>query len=195
MDALIMCGGQGTRLDAPVEKPLFEIGGVPMIDRVLYALAESRIEAVTAAVSPHTAETRSRLRANEDPVAGTLSVVETPGDGYVEDLGVALDAVELPVLTLVADLPLLEGDLVDRVLDAAEDAPGSLSVFVPAALKCKLGASVDIEQDGLAPAGCNVVTTRTTDTTETMYTSFDARFAVNVNRRSDATLAEALVCD
>jgi adenosylcobinamide-phosphate guanylyltransferase len=187
VDALIMCGGEGTRLDADVEKPLFEIGGVAMVELVADALAQSAVESVTAAVSGHTPDTRARL-ADRDGVR----IVDTPGNGYVEDLDDALDAVETPVLTVVADLPLLDATVVDRVLAAARSAPGALSVSVPAALKRALGASVDIEQAGLAPTGCNVVTERTNETPETMYTSYDARLAVNVNRRSDAQLAETL---
>jgi adenosylcobinamide-phosphate guanylyltransferase len=191
MDAVIMCGGRGTRLDAAVEKPLFEIGGVAMIDRVHRAFENSGIETVTAAVSPQAPETRSHLASRDQ-----ISLVETPGDGYVEDLGVALEAVDLPVMTIVSDLPLIEADLVDRVLETAADVPGPITVDVPVALKRELGASIDIERDGMSPTGCNLVTARTeTTATETMYTSYDARLAVNVNRRSDARLAEALLCE
>lgn len=182
-----MCGGRGTRLDADVEKPLFEVGGKPMVDRVADALAESRVETIHAVVSPHAPATRERVSTRED-----LSVVETPGEGYVEDLRVALAEVDSPVLTVAADLPLLAGDAIDSVLDAHEE--GSLTVCVPAGLKRALGASLDtsFEHEGreLAPAGVNVVAE--TDR-ETMYETYDARFAVNVNRRSDADLAESLL--
>ncbi|WP_244605307.1 NTP transferase domain-containing protein [Halorussus halobius] len=190
-----MCGGRGTRLDADCEKPLFPVGGEPMVARVVDALAASGVGTVHAAVSPHAPETRRFAEARDD-----LATVETPGEGYVADLGVALDAVETPALTVAADLPLLAADAVDAVL-AAHDArtadarePPSLTVCVPAALKRALGASTDatFERDGreLAPAGVNVVAD--TDT-ETMYETYDARFAVNVNRPSDADLAEALL--
>jgi adenosylcobinamide-phosphate guanylyltransferase len=183
-----MCGGRGTRLDAPVEKPLFEIGDEAMVDHVADALTESAVGSVTAAVSPHTSETREHLSARDD-----LAVVETPGKGYVADLDEALDSVETPAVTVVADLPLLDATVVDRVLAVAREIPGALSVSVPTAVKRELGASVDIEQDGRAPSGCNVVTAPADDTPETMYTSYDARLAVNVNRRSDAQLAERLL--
>ncbi|MEF8775849.1 MAG: NTP transferase domain-containing protein, partial [Haloarculaceae archaeon] len=56
-----MCGGRGRRLALPGEKPLVEIGGEPMIDRILASLAASRVEAVHAAVTPATPETRAHL--------------------------------------------------------------------------------------------------------------------------------------
>ncbi|WP_336038084.1 NTP transferase domain-containing protein [Halobacterium yunchengense] len=173
-----MCGGRGTRLDAAVEKPLFPVAGTPMVDRVRDALAASRVDAAHAVVSPHAPATRDHL-------AGDLPLVETPGDGYVEDLRVALEAVEPPVLTVAADLPLLDGEVLDRVLDAAG---GSTSVAVPAALKELLGASVD--GDGAwVPAGVNVVA----DDEDALQRSYDARLAVNVNRRADAAVAERLL--
>jgi adenosylcobinamide-phosphate guanylyltransferase len=192
-----MCGGRGTRLDSDREKPLFEVGGRPMVARVADALAESRVETVRAVVSPHAPETRNFAESRED-----LATVETPGEGYVADLQVALEAVEPSVLTVAADLPLLDADAANAVLDAydaetdAESgrAPPSMTVCVPAGLKRALGASLDtaFERDGreLAPTGVNVVA----DTDgETMYETYDARLAVNVNRLADADLAEGLL--
>ncbi|WP_135826580.1 NTP transferase domain-containing protein [Halorussus ruber] len=194
-----MCGGRGTRLDSEAEKPLFEIGGRPMVARVADALEASRVESVHAVVSPNAPETREFAQARD-----SLATIETPGEGYVADLQVALDAVESPVLTTAADLPLLEADAVNLLLDAHDavsaDAAGgvapSTTVCVPAALKRALGASVDTaferEEDGreLAPTGVNVVAESEEDT---MYETYDARLAVNVNRRSDAKLAEELL--
>ena len=173
-----MCGGRGTRLDSDAEKPLSEVAGRPMVEWVRDALADSRIDITHAVVSPHAPETRAHLD-------GDLPVIETPGEGYVADLGVALDVVETPVLTVAADLPLLEGDAVDAVLDAAD---GSTSVRVPAALKDALGASTDSDEDWV-PTGVNVVA----DDEDSTLRTWDARLAVNVNRRSDAALAERLL--
>jgi adenosylcobinamide-phosphate guanylyltransferase len=176
-----MCGGRGTRLDSDTEKPLFEVAGRPMVDRVRDALAAAdRVDTTHAVVSPHAPETRAHLD-------GELPLVETPGDGYVADLGVALDAVEPPVLTVAADLPLLAGDAVDHVLAAAD---GSTSVCVPRALKELLGASVDSD-DTWVPTGVNVV--GDDEDASDVSRSYDARLAVNVNRRADAAVAERLL--
>jgi adenosylcobinamide-phosphate guanylyltransferase len=188
-----MCGGRGTRLDADVEKPLFEIRGRAMVDRVCDALAQaSRVDAVHAAVSPATPATKGHL-ADQDAVA----VVDTAGDGYVADLDAALDAIGRPAVTVAADLPLLAPEHVDGAIAArAEatraDADGerhqSVSVSVPVALKERLGASVDTAFDGVAPTGLNVVD----DGPDTCHVTYDARLAVNVNHRSDAEIADAL---
>lgn len=175
-----MCGGRGTRLDSAAEKPLFEVGGEPMVDRVRRALAASRVGTTHAVVSPHAPETRAHL-------AGELPCIETPGDGYVDDLGVALEGVDQPVLTVVSDLPLLEGDAVDRVLDAAD---GACSVVVPRVLKRELGATVEYDR-AWVPSGVNVVGPDDDD----LVRSWDARLAVNVNRKQDASVAERLLHD
>jgi len=188
-----MCGGPGTRLDAPVEKPLFEVGGRPMVDRVATALADSRIETAHAVVSPHAPETREHVR---DDLG--LPTIGTPGDGYVADLGAALEQHDGdgPLLTVAADLPLLDGEVVDALVDDYEDrhgGEGSMAAYVPAALKRQLGVGVDgSKRTGgreLAPAGINVVGAGL----DHLYLSHDARLAVNVNRPGDADVAEALL--
>jgi len=178
-----MCGGAGTRLGRG-EKPLFEVGGDPMVTRVLDALCASRVDTVYAVTSPHTPETARRLR-------GRVPVVKAAGEGYVADLTEALGRVGRPALTVVADLPLLCADPVDRAIEAHDG--GALTVCVPEALKRRLGVSVDTTRthDGrrLAPTGLNVVGERDA---ETVSVRADARLAVNVNRPADAAVAEAL---
>ncbi|WP_144925054.1 NTP transferase domain-containing protein [Halorubrum salsamenti] len=208
-----MCGGRGTRLGGETEKPLREIAGRPMVDRVLDALAESRIEATHAVVSPHSTRTRTHLagRASESP---SLSVVEAPGNGYVADLQYAMDAVGAgggPLLTVAADLPLLDGAAVNAVLDAARAAEGdSLTVCVPAVRKRELGVSADATTEiagrEVVPAGINVVggsgdgsenDTEDGDAADgdagAVHLTDDARFAVNVNYPSDVRTAERLL--
>lgn len=178
-----MCGGRGSRFEPAIEKPLFEVGDIPMVDRVIEALRRSDVETVYAVTSPMAPNTRAHV---DGPS------IETPGDGYVEDLRVAIDQVELPVLTVAADLPLLDETVVADVL--AHHDVGSLSVVVPTALKRLL--DVDFADDAamgdrhVAPTGVNVVGAAAG---EDQYLTYDARVAVNVNRRSDATIAEQLL--
>lgn len=186
-----MAGGCGTRMDADCEKPLVSVGGRPMVDRVVDALAESPVETIHAAVSPNAPETTAHL--SDRPV----ETIQTPGEGYVSDLQHALDRVEPPVLTVAADLAVLEGDAVDTVLRVyREQSPaGSLTVVVPAALKDLLGLRYQHTLDGpddesLVPSGINVVASEGTERT---HRSYDARLAVNVNRQSDVEIAEKLL--
>ncbi|MFC7186739.1 NTP transferase domain-containing protein [Halorubrum yunnanense] len=216
-----MCGGRGTRLGGAVEKPLTPIGGRPMVDRALDALAGSRVETAHAVVSPHASATRAHL-VDERPEE---SVIDAPGDGYVADLRYAMDAVgagdgddasdagdvgrsaATPFLTVAADLPLLDSEAADGVIDAARaagagDAPASLTVCVPAARKRELGVSADTaaEVDGreVVPAGINVVgggKGEGNDGDAAVHVTEDVRLAVNVNYPSDVRVAEGLLAD
>jgi adenosylcobinamide-phosphate guanylyltransferase len=180
MDAVVMCGGRGTRLGTETEKPLFPIDGVPMVDRVLDALSNSGIGRCYAAPSSDTPETQKYL---------DCPCIDTPGEGYVADLDVICsdDRISTPMLTIVADLPLIDGTVIDRVL-AAHDT-GSLSVLVPASTKRTLGVSLDTtfrrEDRHVAPAGVNIVG----NGGESSRIIDHKRLAVNVNRPRDARIA------
>lgn len=182
-----MCGGRGTRLGSETEKPLVRVGGRPMVDRVCMALTESHVDRVHCAVSPHTPETRAHLAGSPN-----VSVIETPGDGYVADLGDALERVGTPVVTTASDLPLLTAARVDDTLAGRGEPLASLTVCVPVDLKRRLGVSVDTatEHAGrrVAPTGLNVVG----DGDGELVVVDDERLAVNVNRPRDLQIAEYL---
>ncbi|MBS3759967.1 MAG: NTP transferase domain-containing protein [Halodesulfurarchaeum sp.] len=177
-----MCGGQGSRLEFEGEKPQYEIAGQPMIDRVIDALEASTVDQVSAVGSPQVPETRAHV---------DIPVIEGTGDGYVADLSLALEQVEQPVLTLGADLPLLDGPAIDWVLDAYDT--GSAMVAVPVERKTELGVSIDStsEYQGtiVTPTGVNVV--GDPEPEDTLMTT-DPKFAVNVNRPRDAWIATVL---
>jgi len=195
-----MCGGRGTRLGGDTEKPLVPIRGRAMVDRVVDAATDaSRIGTVHAVVSPHTSETRAHLAERRPEVR----ILDAPGDGYVSDLQYAVDAVgpagsEPARLTLAADLPLVDGEAVDAVVETARAADAaSLTVCVPAARKRELGVSADTatELDGrdVVPAGVNVVAGGSDPEESAVHLTDDARLAVNVNYPSDALIAERLL--
>ncbi|MEA1932288.1 MAG: NTP transferase domain-containing protein [Euryarchaeota archaeon] len=191
MDGLLMCGGEGTRLRPAVgdtEKPLVAVDDRPMVEHVVEALQESRVESVVAAVSPATPETAARLADREG-----VRLVETPGEGYVADLATALDVVEQPVVTVTSDLPLLTGGLVDRAIEAADGE--SLAVCVPRSLVEQVGASVDttVDHDGkrVVPTGLNVVGPGA----DRRVVWSAERLAINVNRPVDLRRAEELFID
>lgn len=175
-----MCGGRGTRLNAG-EKPLVEVGGVPMVERVRRALSASRVEQVYAVTAPHAPETAAFLDCPQ---------IEAHGGGYVPDLRHALadDRVAEPVLTVAADVPLLTTRAVDCALDATA---GATTVAVPVGRKRALGVSADttFRAGGrlLAPSGLNVV-----GAGEGLVVATDAGLAVNVNRPRDLRRARWL---
>jgi adenosylcobinamide-phosphate guanylyltransferase len=182
-----MCGGRGSRLKPAVgdtEKPLVEIAGRPMVDRVRAALRASRVDDIYAAVSPQAPDTAARL-ADTD-----VTVVETPGEGYVDDLTAALEVVGTPTVTVSADLPFLQAADVDRAITAASG--GSVAVCVPLSVAEEVGASaettVDHEGRPVVPTGLNVVG----EGVDRRVVVEAERLAINVNRPADLRLAENL---
>jgi len=121
-----MAGGLGTRLQMG-EKPMVSLFGRPLIDWVVSALetAADRIFVATTDHVPETMEWAERMG---------LYLVETPGEGYVPDMISAVEeaGIDDPVLIVMADLPLLRGDIVEEIIEVYESVPEpALSVHVP----------------------------------------------------------------
>ena len=179
-----MCGGQGTRLPVGQEKPLVEVGGVPMVSRVARALADSQVGRVYAVTSPQAPETAAAV---------DLPHIEAPGEGYVTDLRYALadGRVDQPVLTVAADVALLRARAVDHILAAAE---GATTVAVPVGRRRGLGLSVDttFRAGGrlLVPSGVNVV-----GDGQGLWVTTDRALAANVNRPADLRRARWLAAE
>lgn len=201
LSAVLLCGGRGTRLGGDREKPLVEVGGRPMVARVLRALAASQVDRVVAVASPDAPATRRALREGlAADIDVQCTVLDGSGDGYVADLDVGLAAVDGPAVSVAADLPLLSGRDIDDAITAAVDADpaaadsavDSVAVCVPAAVKRGLGVSVDAAFDHgdqtVAPSGVNVVG----DGSDRVVVRERASLAVNVNRPSDLAVARRL---
>lgn len=213
-DAVLLCGGRGTRLGTETEKPLVPVDGRPMVHRVLDAIARSRIRRVVAVSSPHTPSTTAtmeELSAGElEPARLVSNVVVGSGEGYVDDLNRGLDAVDGPALTVTADLPLLRtrdvADVIEAAVGSGDDGGpahtandrglvDSVSICVPVSLKRTLGASVDtsVTHDGndVAPTGLNVVGSGE----DTVVVRRSKSLAINVNRPRDLALARRIASE
>ncbi|HEY0196532.1 MAG TPA: NTP transferase domain-containing protein, partial [Methanobacterium sp.] len=119
--AVIMAGGKGTRMGFKGEKPLISIQGKPMIQYVYEAVQSSReVDDLVVATSKNTPQTTDFIRKSG------LKVIETPGEGYVNDLGFLIDELsdnnlktsnnDDIIVTITADLPLITGEILDDVI-------------------------------------------------------------------------------
>jgi len=110
-DAIVLAGGRGARLGG-VDKPGLVVGGVPMLDRVLDAVAGATSVVV---VGPRRPTRRPVLWTLEDP----------PGGGPVAGIAAGLGRVTAArVVLLAADLPLLTAAVPDLLLAALDNPPG-----------------------------------------------------------------------
>jgi adenosylcobinamide-phosphate guanylyltransferase len=124
-----MAGGKGTRFGGDTEKPMAKFMGKPLIRRVIEATKKSERIAETyvavTAYSPKTAQEASKA---------SVKVIETNGQGYHADVQQAIQEANLtgPVLIISADLPLLNGEFLDEIIEEyKESGKPALTVMIP----------------------------------------------------------------
>lgn len=114
-DGVVLAGGAARRLGG-VDKPALPLGGVPLLHRVLAALADAERVVV---VGPQRPVPREVLWAREEP----------PGGGPAAAVAAGLAQVVAPVAVVLAgDLPLLDASVVDALLLARGEADGAVLV-------------------------------------------------------------------
>lgn len=189
--AVVMAGGKGTRMGSVVEKPLISIFGKPMICHVLSALKESsRVDKIIIATSTHTPHTSSFLKKQG------FNVLETPGKGYVEDLGCILEEISFKenyntVITITADLPLITADIIDEVLKKYEQSSKpAMCVMVPLSVYQKHGLHPTLSWGDMVPSGLNILRGNNNQQDEEVLRLAKIELAVNINSPEDITFLE-----
>jgi adenosylcobinamide-phosphate guanylyltransferase len=189
MLALLMAGGKGERLGfVGVEKPLIEVSGKPLVAYVVAALIKSQIERIVVITSPHTPCTTRWAR------SACLPFLVAPGLGYIYDYTWAMKRLGLqgPVLIISADLPLINHQLIDRIIEhqAQVESP-ALGVYLPSSFFDEADVSTDLVTRAgrklLTPSGINIVDASLPDQLqqETMLVIRDESLLYNINKRSD----------
>ena len=197
--ALIMAGGKGTRMTLHEEKPLLEIGGKPMIEHVLNALKNAwKMDEVIVAVSRHTPKTALLMKRFR------VTILETPGKGYVSDVRYAIRRLKLQiVLTISADLPLVTSDVINKIIEKyAHCSKPTLTVVVPIETKQRLGLGgeyvLEAGDKRSVPAGINVIDGRRIDEgelEEEILVVDEEEVAVNVNTLRGLRIAQRLFAE
>jgi len=194
--ALVMAGGKGSRMGLQEEKPLLKVGDKPMIEHILNALKEAKkIDEIVVAVSRHTPKTAKFVESL------SVKVLETPGNGYVSDVRYAARRLKPgTVLTISADLPLVTGNIIDKVVERyVQCGKPALTVAVPIETRERLGLRggyvLEAEGKRLVSAGINVIDGRRIDKielVEEIYVIDKEEVAVNVNTPLELRIAEHL---
>ena len=191
--ALIMAGGKGTRMELDVEKPLVKINGKPMIQYVIDALKNTdKINKIIAATSKNTPETRNFLDKQR------IDVIETPGNGYVHDLGFIISNFELDdvLLTVTSDLPLINSDILEYVLEEYEKSnKPAMSVLVPVHVFEKHNIKPTMVFEKLIPSGLNILRSINKTQDEKVLIIERIELALNINTCEDIKLLKKLVGD
>lgn len=191
--ALIMAGGKGTRMELDMEKPLVEINGKPMVQYVIDALKNTdKINNIIVATSKNTPETKIFL--NEQGI----DTIETPGDGYVHDLGFIISNFKLDdvLLMVTADLPLISDDIINYVLEEYEKSKKpAMSVLVPIHVFEKYGIKPTMKFENLIPSGLNILRSVNKAQDEKVLIIERIELALNINTCEDIKLLKKLLGD
>ncbi|CAD5244240.1 NTP transferase domain-containing protein [Thermococcus camini] len=171
---IIMAGGKSSRMGR--EKPVLEVGNRPMLLRV-YEETE-KVGEVLVAVSRNTPRTKELC------LREGISFVETPGNGYVEDLIYLLREFG-PFVSVSADLPFLKASDVVAI-EKAFDGRKSLTGVLPPKLVPKDLRPVVYR--GYAIVGLNAVGTEG----ERFFELSNPLLALNVNTPEELKLAEGI---
>ena len=189
--AIVMAGGKGTRMGGKKEKPLIEVGGIPMIQHVINALLASKgISDVIILTSPNTPKTSKFAR------IGGYSVFQTPGKGYIEDLQYYISECfphnsNKIILTITADLPLITSEIINQVLlEYEKSRKPAMCIAVPIELFKKYGLKPSIVLGDVVPSGLNILRSNNKQQDEEVLKLGKIELAVNINSCEDIVVLE-----
>lgn len=189
--AVVMAGGRGTRLETPVEKPLFKLHNKPLIKYVLDNINSSKlIEKTIIATSPNAPETEEYVKKLN------YEILDTPGVDYLNDLSLILKSFEKKstedtLLFINADLPFIKGECIDYILKQYfKSGKEALSTLIPVTVFNDLGLKYEYEYQGLVPVGVNVLKSIDRIQDETQLVIEKEELAFNINTLQDASVAD-----
>lgn len=168
-----------------VEKPLLEISGKSMLQRVIEVLrCSSSIDHIVVASSHSTPATTMEAKK-----LGAQTII-TPGSGFEEDMRFAIRHLSLgEALVIASDLPFVTVDVIEEASRKYRDAQKpALAVMAPIELYERFGIKpsyvFDINGRKLVPVGINIIDGRRIDEgaleqTELIIDSRDVAFNIN----------------
>ena len=193
MIGLIMAGGKGTRMNLNNEKLLLEYKK-PVIFHVVDSLKESncfsKILALTSSNSP---KTKKSLQDNN------IEIFNTNGIGYVEDLTLALQSINDSVLVTSGDLPLLDNEIIKKIVSNYDPEKTWTSILVTNKFLISLGLESDYfvnhDNQKCNYTGISLINANKINSSQNLHENYiiidDKRIALNVNTKEDYELLGA----
>jgi len=190
MIGLVMAGGKGTRMNLDDEKLLLE-HKKPIILQVVDSLKNSncfsKIIAITSSNSP---KTKKLLQEND------IEIFDTPGIGYVEDLNLILKTIDDDVLVTSGDLPLLDKDIIKKIVHHYNPQKIWTSVLVTSKFLTSVGIEskyfINFSNQKCHYSGISLVNSTKITSLENLDENYfiidDKRIAFNLNTKQDYDL-------
>jgi molybdenum cofactor cytidylyltransferase len=126
--AIILAAGRSTRFTGNVSKVVAELSGVPLVRRVANAALGSRAQPVIVVTGHHAGETRAALRGLDIDLVQAADYEA----GLAHSLRAGVAAVPPRAdgaLVLLADMPLISTTLIDRLIDAFDEAESAAAII------------------------------------------------------------------
>jgi len=190
MIGLVMAGGKGIRMNLDNEKLLLKYKK-PVILHVVDSLKNSncfsKILAITSSNSP---KTKKLLQENN------VETFDTPGIGYVEDLNLALKTINDIVLVSSGDLPLLDKEIIQKIVTHYNSQNIWTSILVTNKFLTTLGIesdySINFDNQVCHYTGISLINSEKITSLENLEENFviinDKRIAFNLNTKQDYDL-------
>lgn len=185
-----MCGGKGMRMNLPEEKLLLKYK-TPIIQHVISALQESgcfsKIFGATSVNTPKTSEFLKSLG---------ISIIQTEGTGYVNDLNHVLHNFIEPVFVISGDMPLLDAKIIKKIVQLVDTKNTWTAVLLSKnfldSIHMKTEYLLIYNKNEYSYSGISVVNPVHLSGMEHVEESFvildDKRIALNLNTKQDYDL-------
>ena len=190
MIGLVMAGGKGARMNLDHEKLLLKYKK-PIILHVVDSLKDSncfsKILALTSSNSPNT---KKLLQENN------IEIFDTDGIGYVEDLTLVLQSTNDSVLVTSGDLPLLDQEIVQQIVNHYDPEQIWTSILVTNKFLTTLGSksdySINFDNQNCNYTGISLINASKINSFKNLDEHYiiidDKRVAFNLNTKQDYEL-------
>lgn len=193
MIGIVMAGGKGTRMNLDEEKLLLKYKK-PIILHVIDSLRNSNLfSKILAVTSPNSPKTKKLLEENN------VEIFDTPGIDYVEDLNLVLKSIDDAVLITSGDLPLLDEDIVQKIVNQYSSHKTWVSILVTKNFLSSLGLEsnyqVNFNDEICHYTGISLVNSKKISSLKNLEENYiiidDKRIAFNINSKIDYDLLGA----
>lgn len=190
MIGIVMAGGKGTRMNSDNEKLLLE-DKKPIILQVIDSLKNSncfsKIFAVTSSNSP---KTKNLLQEKN------IETFETSGDGYAKDLNSILKTIDDDVLVTSGDLPLLDAEIIKKIISCYNPCNVWTSILVTDKLLTLIGIKseyvINFENQTCHYTGISLINSKKIHSLNNVVENYiiidDKRIGFNLNTKQDYDL-------
>jgi len=190
MIGIVMAGGKGTRMNLDEEKLLLKYKK-PIILHVIDSLRNSNLfSKILAVTSTNSPKTKKLLEENN------VEIFDTLGIDYVEDLNLVLKSIDDAVLITSGDLPLLDEDIVQKIVNQYNSHKIWVGILVTKNFLSSLGLEsnyqVTFNDEICHYTGISLVNSKKISSLKNLEENYiiidDKRIAFNINSKYDYDL-------